>query len=233
MTIGHRLPVAVFGALLALGCGAADDEPAGAGASGGAGGSSSAGAPGNGGTAGAGTGGVAAGQSGSSSTSGGSGASAGSGGGAEAPQVGVCGQRGESTVSDTEFEGYEELYLLGEEGFGDELCVVRIDVARTGDAPDGCTDCVWSHQVEFSNATVVVDTDGACAKSDLGFDAARLAAVDGSSAGYGYVFEFMGHNDVLMKYDAGAALWNPFGNAVWDEETSEFHFDHRDGFCNY
>jgi hypothetical protein len=87
--------------------------------------------------------------------------------------------------------------------------------------------------VEFSNATVVIDTDGACAKSDLAFDAARLAAIDGSSVGYGYVFEFMGHNDVLMKYDAGTALWNPFGNAVWDEETSEFHFDHRDGFCNY
>ena len=169
--------------------------------------------------------------------SGGSGAKAGMGnsgsGGSAATNVGVCGQRGESTVSKTEFEGWEEYYLLGDEGFGDEVCVVRIDVTRVGDAAAGCSDCAWTHLVEFTNPKVITDTDGACAKSDLGFDAEKLAAIDGTRAGYGYVFEYMGHNDVLMKNEPGSAEWKAYGNAVWNETTDEFHFDSRNGFCDY
>jgi len=229
----RRLTVAVLAGALSLGCSSSGDDDA-------------AGAGGTGAVAGMGTGGSAAG----STANGGSGALAGGGGtgnggtagagmgngntgGVGTGKTGVCGQRGESTVSATAFEGWEEFYLLGDKGFGAEVCIVRIDVTRVGEAPAGCTDCAWSHLVEFSNPTVITDTDGACANSDLGFDTARMDALDGSRAGYGYVFEYMGHNDVLMKNEPGSETWTPFGNAVWNEATDEFHFDSRDGSCKY
>jgi hypothetical protein len=114
-----------------------------------------------------------------------------------------------------------------------DICVVRFDVARVGDAPGGCEDCRWTHLVEYSNPTLVTDVDGVCANSELGLSAARIAEIEGSQAAYGYVFEYSGHNSVLLKYDAELDSWDPFGNATWDEETSAFRFDRRDGFCNY
>jgi hypothetical protein len=153
-------------------------------------------------------------------------------------QVGVCGQRGESTVTATTFEGFEEFYLISEEGFGEDICVVRFDVARVGDGPAGCVDgedvpCVWSHLVQLSNPTVVADEDGVCASSDLALDEDAIAEIDGSEAAYGFVAEFAGHNSVLLKQDPTSETWDPFGNATWDEETDAFRFDRRDGFCDY
>lgn len=152
----------------------------------------------------------------------------------EVPEQGVCGQRGQSPVTTTtSFEGFEELYLIADRGFGEDICVVRFDVVRVGDAPAGCEDCRWTHLVEYSTPTLVTDVDGVCENSELGLSAARIAEIEGSQAAYGYVFEYSGHNSVLLKYDADLDTWDPFGNATWDEETSAFRFDRRDGFCNY
>jgi hypothetical protein len=131
------------------------------------------------------------------------------------------------------FDGFEEYYLIGEDGFGSDICIVRFDVTRVGGGPGGCTDCEWSHEVELSNPTVIEDVNGVCEKSELGFGAAKLAEIDGSRAAYGYVYEFAGHNSVLMKYDDGLAAWDAFGNATWDDQAGAFDFDRRDGFCAY
>ena len=157
----------------------------------------------------------------------------------EYSEVGVCGQRGQGTVDQSTFAGYEEFYLIGEEGFGDEICVVRFEVSRVGPAPDGCddptadVDCVWTHLVEYGAGEVLTDVDGTCANSELGFDAARIDEVTGSQSAYGFVSEYAGHNSVLMAHDPATGSWDAFGNATWDPDSGAFRFDRRNGFCGY
>jgi hypothetical protein len=147
--------------------------------------------------------------------------------------VGVCGHRGEATVTDEEFSGFEEYFLIGEEGFGDDICVVRFETERSGAAPDGCTDCAWSHRVKLSEPTVVLDVDGVCENSELGFDADTIAEVEDSEPAYGFVEEFAGHASVLMKYDEAQALWDAFGSATYDAAEGTLKFERRNGFCGY
>ena len=156
-------------------------------------------------------------------------------------QLGVCGVRGESTVNTADtFEGYQEFFIIGDEGFGVDVCVVRFTVSRAGDAPEGCEnfagqqdECLWTHLVEFSDPEVMLDEGGVCGNSELGLDMDAIAAIDGSQEAYGYVFEFQGHNSVLLRYDAETETWAPNGNASWDADTSDFFFDRRDGFCMF
>jgi len=230
------------------GSGGSAMQPGGAGASGGnagggnAGGNSMAGASGNSGSGGSGSGGKAGAGTGGSGTAGSGGAMGGAGGSAGSSQfseVGVCGKRGEGTVSETEFTGFEELYIIDEEGFGKDICVVRFEIKRVGAAPEGCddpagdVDCLWTHMVELSNPMMVTDEGGVCANSELGLDAAAIAKLVGSRAAYGFVSEFAGHNSVLMEYDDAKGMWDAGANASWDAATGAFKFDSRDGTCNY
>ncbi|HEU5073867.1 MAG TPA: hypothetical protein VFU02_06835 [Polyangiaceae bacterium] len=123
---------------------------------------------------------------------------------------------------------------------GDEVCVVRFDVRRVGDGPGGCDEfagqqqsCLWTHLVELSNPQILVDEDSACENSELAMTADAIAEIDGQERAYGYVFEYQGHNSVLMGYDETAEIWEPIASAGWNEETGEFQFDRRDGFCGY
>jgi hypothetical protein len=159
--------------------------------------------------------------------------SGGAGGGSGFAESGVCGARGQSPVSADSFAGYEEFYLIGDRGFGTDICVVRFDVSRVGEAPAGCEDCVWTHLVEYSNPQILTDVDGVCASSALGMDSARIGEIDGSQAAYGFVYEYSGHVSVLMKYDEATSTWGPNGNATWSEEAGELRFDRRDGICGY
>jgi hypothetical protein len=155
-------------------------------------------------------------------------------------EVGVCGQRSEGTVTADSYVADEEFYLIGEEGFGEELCVVRFEVTRVGDAPPGCDEsagrqqeCLWAHVVQYENPTVVTDRDGMCADSELALTASAIAEIEAQRVAYGYVFEFQGHNSVLMTYDYERAVWQADVNAGWDEASGAFRFDRRDGFCGY
>jgi hypothetical protein len=94
-------------------------------------------------------------------------------------------------------------------------------------------ECLWTHQVEYQNPEVLLDVDGACENSDLEMDAAAIAALEGRQFAYGYVFEYQGHNSVLMTYSEERSAWEPGVNAGWTESTGDFQFDRRDGFCNY
>lgn len=177
---------------------------------------------------------------GSSSTTNGSTAGGGSGGDAGFAELGVCGVRSRGTVTEDSFETYEERYLLGDEGLGEEVCVVRFDVARIGDGPGGCDEfagqqqsCLWTHLVQLENPQILVDEDSACENSELAMTAAAIAEIDGDQRAYGYVFEYQGHNSVLMGYDDATETWGPLVNAGWNEDTGDFQFDRRDGFCGY
>ncbi|HEY6728560.1 MAG TPA: hypothetical protein VI197_31330, partial [Polyangiaceae bacterium] len=146
----------------------------------------------------------------------------------------------EGTVTEDSFETYEEYYLLGEEGLGEEVCVVRFDVTRVGDGPGGCDEfagqqqsCLWTHLVAFGNPRVLVNEDSACENSELAMTAEAIAEIDGEQRAYGYVFEYQGHDSVLMGYDETAEAWAPVVNAGWNEDNGTFQFDRRDGFCGY
>lgn len=159
---------------------------------------------------------------------------------AEFENVGVCGLRSQGTVTTDSYDAYEEYYLLGDEGFGEDLCVVRFDVKRVGEGPAGCDqfagqkeECQWTHLVEYGNPEVVLDIDGACANSELGLDSEAIAGLDGKRMAYGYVFEYQGHNSVIMTYDEETSVWTPLVNAGWSEESGALQFDRRDGFCGY
>jgi hypothetical protein len=233
-------------AALAGACGDDGGDQTTAGSSGGGAGEASAGTGAEAGTRGDAGRGGGAGDASARAGSGGSGGggaggdAAGAGGSSGFTEMGVCGQRGDSTVNDSEFSGFEEWFLIGEEGFGEDICVVRFDVTRVGAAPDGCMDpfgegvaCRWSHLVEFGNPSTVTDENGVCADSELGFDAARIAEIDGSQVSYGFVSEFAGHESVTMRYDAASETWKAFGNGTWDEGAERFRFNRRDGLCDY
>jgi hypothetical protein len=209
---------------------------AGKGSSGGSAGSS-AGTSGAGGAAGK---GGSSGTAGTSSSTGGTSGEAGSGsaeggtaGASDVELVGVCAHRAEATVSVDDFMGYEEYVLIDDEGFGEEICVVRFDVTRVGAAPEGCTDCLWSHLVELGNPTVVLDEDGVCASSELGLDSAAIDELDGSQVAYGFVPELDGHASIALTYIEASNSWEAYNNATWDEGTGRFRFDRRNGTCTY
>lgn len=229
----------------AAGC-SADDSNGDAGASSGSGAAASGSTGTGGGTSdGTSTSGGSAGTSGATATGAGGAAGAQGEGGAAGEsgftRVGVCGQRGEATVDTEEtFEGFQEYYIIDDSGLGDDICVVRFDVERAGDAPGGCEmfagqqdECLWTHLVELKNPMITLDENGVCENSELGLDAAALMEIDGSQVAYGFVSQYAGHNSVLLKYDDSSETWVPNGNATWDPETGAFRFDRRDGFCNY
>lgn len=224
----------------------------GAGGSGTGGGAGKGGAAGNGGEAGttAGTGGTAGkggtgGDAGAPSATGGTSGDAGATGaeagasaeggaaGSGTELVGVCAHRSEGTVTADEFTSFEEYYLIGEEGFGDDICVVRFDVTRVGPAPDGCTDCLWTHTVELGMASVEVDQNGVCASSELGMDADAIAELEGSQVSYGFVPEAVGHASIVVTYNDSTRAWEEYNSATWDDNTGFFRFDRRSGFCSY
>jgi len=147
--------------------------------------------------------------------------------------LGVCGLRGEALVFADSYEGWEEYYVIGDEGLGEELCVVRFNVRRVAEAPPGCTDCLWTHEVEYSEPQVLVDTDGVCARSELALDDTAIAEIAGQRHGYGYIFEYIGHASYLMLYDVNSSTWRGRHYASWDDELGDLLFDYRLGACTY
>jgi len=220
------------GVLVAASAGAGCSS-GGGGGSGGGGATGSAGSSGSAGTTGAaGSGGTTTciGGTPTAGTTGGVGT-----GGSGFTTVGVCGQRGEATATATTFDGWEEFFMLSDEGLGDAVCVVRFDLKRVGPAPCGsCTVCTWTHQVEYSNPRVMTDTGGVCANSDLALTTAKINSIVGTRLSIGFARELGGaHGSARMKWFDAQQKWDVFGNATWDTTTNLFRYDYRDGFCNY
>ncbi len=157
------------------------------------------------------------------------------------PNVGVCGERGQAIASVTKYDGYEEAVVFSEEGLGSEVCVVRFDLVRVGDAPHapGCMDtlaktCQWTHLLEFRNPQVITDTDGVCSKSDLALTPDAITKRVGSRVEIGFAKQFAGaHGSVRMKYFETEGAWDVDGNATWDATNGTFTYRYQNGFCNY
>jgi hypothetical protein len=213
------LGVAVAGAA----CSSGGSSTPGAGGAGGAGTAGNTGSAGNTG---------AAGSTGTAGTTG----SAGTSGGFVNP--GVCGERGMAVVSTTDYQGWAEFYIIGDSGLGVDVCTIRYDVKRVGDAPAGCVDpvsgaaCAWEHLVAFSNPMVTTNTGGACDASDSQppLDAAGRAQIATMMVGRGFSHA-AAHGDSLMKYDG--TKWTVVGHSSWDQTSGNFGYDIRTGNCNY
>ena len=219
-------------------CEAFDEcEPRGGGANpgtpGGSGGSSGAGAN-AGGSSGAGA---------SAGGSSGMGAAGQAGEGGDFDKTGVCGERGLAFASTAEYSGTAEMYLFSEEDLmramlETPICAVTFDVERVGDAPPGCVGgfsgtCTWSHLIELRNPRVTADVDGVCASHELALDDERLASLDGSRVSLGYMTDFAGHTDVLMRFDDAAGAWFEWAAAFHDPDTGIVSYDVRHGPCGY
>ena len=142
--------------------------------------------------------------------------------------------RGQATADAATFDGYEERFIIGEQGFGSDVCVVHLNLKRVGDAPGGCTVCTWTHLLEYSNPSVLTDTDGVCAESDLALDASAISKIVGTRVAIGFAKQLGGaHGSARMTYNDATQSWDVAGNATWNETTKTFNFDYRDGLCNY
>jgi hypothetical protein len=158
------------------------------------------------------------------------------------PNVGVCGERGQATADETSYDGWDESFIIGEGGFGSDVCVVRFDVKRVGVAPhaSGCKNpsgtkaCDWTHLLEYSNPQVLTDNDGVCAKSDAALTSDAITKVVGTHVEIGFARYADGRiASSRMKYSESAGAWDVASNAIWDATTKAFKFQYRSGYCNY
>ena len=143
-------------------------------------------------------------------------------------EPGMFGYEGDATAGASGYDGWEELYLIAEKGLGDDVCRIRYDVHDTAQRDD-CDGCMWAHDVVISNPTVTLDVDGACAA--IGYDAAGVAALDGTAKSYGYYEEYFGHADVIMFF--GKKGWEVGSFATWNHQTEHFQYDWEVGFEVY
>lgn len=159
----------------------------------------------------------------------------GAGGGSRFSTQAVCGRRGSATGNATTYDGWEEIWMTGDAGLGLDVCVVRYDVKRVGDAPAGCTDCTWTEMVEYSNPRILTNTDSACLNSDLALDMTAINAVVGTRMSIGFVSMYLGaHGSVRKKYNATTMTWDLSGSATWDTTMNDlFKYDERNGYCYY
>jgi hypothetical protein len=203
------------------------------------GGSATGGSSGSvtGGMSGASTGGSTTGGAAGSGMTGGSSTGGSGGGSGTFTSKGSCGQKTIATVTETEYSGTEEFYMVSKEVLDEGLrepyvCHIRFDVARVGEAPPGCADldgveCLWTHKVEIKNPTVVVNVDNACEKNDRRWDAAWMAEMDGTQTSLGYVDMYEGHASTILQDfgPAGAPDWEVVGVGTWTADTGELTSD--------
>lgn len=212
------------------------------------GGSSTGGTTGGSATGGSSTGGGAGMMTGGSGGSGASGGGGASGSGGGLMFTGICEQATVGNATTTTYEATEEWYILSEEAVEDGrvdnpvpedmLCRIRFDVSRAGPAPAGCQDldndpCLWTNEVEYSNAEVLIDVDGACGRSEIMWDMDWLMEKDGSRVSYGYIDMYESHDSVVMEYSTMSMSWEELGRSYWNPETGEFNFKNRFGACRY
>lgn len=216
--------MAVLFALMLAGC-SDDKSPADSGSGGSTGGSATGGA-----------GKSSSGGGGTPATSGGNATSAGTAGTTQGTfaNEAACGERGMATVTESDYDGTAEFYIIGEAGLGVDVCTIRYDVKRVDAASADCSDCKWTHLVEYSNPEVVLNTDGACDASDSipQLDSDGRAELDGMRLSRGFS-QAAGHGDQLMKHDEAMDQWIAVGRASFDDASNMLGYDINTGQCNY
>jgi hypothetical protein len=83
------------------------------------------------------------------------------------------------------------------------------------------------------NFQKMIDVEGACARSEIGWNMAWIEEKDGSRESYGYIDMFLGHDSVAMIYSETMMEWVELGRGFWDPPTGAFNFKNRYGICRY
>lgn len=136
-------------------------------------------------------------------------------------------------AAQTSYQGFEEVYITTGDDDPVDVCRIRYELRAVGEPSSACAECSWDVLIERRNPSVIVDVDHACANSDLALDAAGVAAFEGEPVEYGYVDEFMGHSNVLVRLNRDRGTWEAVTFANWSETTGDLFYDRRDGFCGY
>ena len=147
--------------------------------------------------------------------------------------TGVCGMSIEATVTADTFEGSEEIYLIGDEGEGGDLCRVRYTVRSVSAPSVPCDICEWAYTLERTESEIIADIGDRCAGSELKLDAERIEEKTGTRVSWGYAAEATGHAHVLMEWNETENQWTAVAAAAWSESDSTLTVDRRDGYCGY
>ena len=135
------------------------------------------------------------------------------------PNGAACGEKGEATASACNYDGHEDLVVIGGDGLGDDVCRIRFTVKRVGNAPAGCrytnhdtameTNCAWTQTVEYSNPVMMVNTNNACANSGFALNSAKIEQLTGCRLAIGYAPGCGDHDSACrMKYSVSMGKWD-------------------------
>ncbi len=135
---------------------------------------------------------------------------------------------GAAVIDPVSFAGVEELFIVDEEGAGDELCRVTYSLTSTGGRAD-CAECDWAFDLEVSDAVIVSEGGAGCAT--FGYGADVVAALDGSTRAYGFAEEYIGHASTLMVYEGG--MWQGQCFATFVEDSGDLSYSWDDAYLDY
>ncbi len=132
------------------------------------------------------------------------------------------------------FEGDEDMYLIAEEGDGDDICRIRYHLKETQERDDcptqGHSPCIWSWDVTISEATIVSESGVGC-EGAFGISSETVTELNGTSFGVGFNPDYYGHAAVMLR-DAGKG-WSVACFAIWDEDSGEFTYQWDQGYVEY
>ena len=126
---------------------------------------------------------------------------------------------GNADVDLVAYQGSEDMAYIANLGGGPDVCRIRVDLSSTA-TRDDCTGCSWAFDLVVSNVEVTAESDPGCEAFGLG--AAEIAALEGSTRAYGYIFEYLGHADVVMDYRKDT--WEVLSFATWSDTTDALDY---------
>lgn len=145
------------------------------------------------------------------------------------PQEGLLGRVGEADVSTRAYSGWEEMYLIGDSGDGDDVCRIRVTFGSSSARTD-CALCDWAFDLEVTEASIVSEADPGCLAT-LGYDSSTVGGLVGTTVSYGYIAEYYGHTQMLVSWDG--TDWVPTSFCAYDMATGTFTYDWEDGLVSY
>lgn len=138
----------------------------------------------------------------------------------------LSGLRGTATVG-AAYAGEETRYVIADRGEGEPLCQLAYALTSTAtreDCEGAGAACDWAFDLVVSGATVEAEAEPGCAAFGL-----EVAALEGSTVGYGFVADYHGHTSVLMVDIAGAWTATSFA----DFAGGAFSYDWELGLVDY
>jgi len=136
---------------------------------------------------------------------------------------GEISRRGQATVL-KDYQGVEELLFIADDGEGEELCRVELQLQSVASRTD-CELCLWAWDLEIVDVRT---------KLDLECEAAGFGGAEdwqGEIVSVGYTDDYFGHAPAMLAWEHGA--WQAVSYAWWDEETGEFLYQVMEGYAVY